>query len=187
MGKDTLLTHVIKLLFAFIIGAAVFVIVCVLFISVFIPDLMSVPIPKYIWYIGLFIGGAFGIGIGELNDKPYHAKSRSQRRSGPDEAALRKNKDKIIADLKNEDADKRAEAMTNLAILHDLDAVPLLIPGLQDPDQMVRLRATEALTWITGQDFGEDEEKWNEWWAHSKQAQNSFPKDPYNDKNNDIA
>ncbi len=90
---------------------------------------------------------------------------------------LRKNERNIIADLQSQDANIRAEAMTNIAMLKDLDFVILLIPGLRDKDRMVRLRATEALAWVTGQDFGEDEEKWNEWWARNKPAQQSGPGD----------
>jgi hypothetical protein len=88
---------------------------------------------------------------------------------------LRKNERNIIADLQSQDANIRAEAMTNIAMLKDLNFVILLIPGLRDKDRMVRLRATEALACVTGQDFGEDEEKWNEWWARNKPVQQESP------------
>jgi hypothetical protein len=78
------------------------------------------------------------------------------------------HKDEIVADLKSQDGDVRAEAMTKLAILKDLTTVAILLTGLRDPDRMVRLRASEALAWVTGQDFGEDEKKWVKWWSHNK-------------------
>jgi hypothetical protein len=102
--------------------------------------------------------------------------TKTQPSSSKDET-LRKNERNIIADLQSQDAAIRAEAMTYLAMLKDLDSVTLLIPGLRDEDRMVRLRATEALAWVTGQDFGEDEGKWNEWWARNKPVQQSNPGD----------
>lgn len=48
--------------------------------------------------------------------------------------------------------------------IRDRQAVPTLIDLLEDPDEQVRHRASVALTNITGQAFGEDRQKWLEWW-----------------------
>lgn len=44
------------------------------------------------------------------------------------------------------------------------EAIPALIEALGDEDQYVRSAAAEALGKITGQDFGEDAGRWQEWW-----------------------
>jgi hypothetical protein len=46
------------------------------------------------------------------------------------------------------------------------DAVPHLIDALQDV--LVRLDAAEALSAITGEDFGEDADLWRQWWAEKQ-------------------
>jgi hypothetical protein len=127
-----------------------------------------VPIPKIIWIVLFVIGGILGVGIKRLIDEPFagHSKSPTDSLSQRyDIATLMKNKDQIMGELKSDDAPTRAEAITKLAALQDLDSVPLFISGLQDADQMVRLRATEALSWVTGKDFGEDDSQWIEWWS----------------------
>lgn len=125
--------------------------------------------------VGQIVGAAASVGVMYLAASPDRERRKQNQSRQPDEATLRKNKNNIIANLQSQDADTRAEAITNLAILKDLDSVALLIPRLRDEDRMVRLRATEALAWITGQDFGEDEGKWNEWFARNKPVQQESP------------
>jgi HEAT repeat protein len=43
------------------------------------------------------------------------------------------------------------------------------IKALRDEDDDVREYATEALGKITGEDFGEDHEKWLKWWQQNKE------------------
>jgi HEAT repeat protein len=45
-----------------------------------------------------------------------------------------------------------------------MEAVPTLILTLGDEDGWVRTKASDALRAITGQDFGEDAQRWKEWW-----------------------
>jgi hypothetical protein len=48
------------------------------------------------------------------------------------------------------------------------ETVPALIEALRDEDSLVRQNATEALGAITGQDFGQDALRWQEWWKEQK-------------------
>jgi HEAT repeat protein len=43
-------------------------------------------------------------------------------------------------------------------------AVPALIQALQDKSDRVRGYAAEALEAITGQQFGQDAARWQQWW-----------------------
>jgi len=45
-----------------------------------------------------------------------------------------------------------------------MEAVPALIQALGDKSYSVRHAAADALQAITGQDFGEDAERWQQWW-----------------------
>ncbi|MDP2949743.1 MAG: HEAT repeat domain-containing protein [Chloroflexota bacterium] len=45
-----------------------------------------------------------------------------------------------------------------------VEAVPALIQALEDEDLPVGHPAAEALEAITGQDFGEDADRWRQWW-----------------------
>ncbi len=157
---------------AFGIGMFVFIIGFTLIWKAFFPDLR---ISKVLFVIMVVASGIVGVVVKDwiMTPSPRRKSGTQNKVQQLDEAMLRKNKNNIIADLQSENPDIRAEAMTNLAILKDLDSVDLLIQGLRDKDRMVRLRATESLSWITGQDFGEDEEKWNEWWARNNLNQQS--------------
>lgn len=60
----------------------------------------------------------------------------------------------------------RMEAITTLAKYNrNVEVViPIILPMLKDEDKMVRLRATEALAYLTDEDFGENLSKWQQWW-----------------------
>jgi HEAT repeat protein len=47
-------------------------------------------------------------------------------------------------------------------------AVEHLIVALGDGDSRIRVAAAEVLTNITGQAFGEDRDKWEEWWLENQ-------------------
>ena len=47
-----------------------------------------------------------------------------------------------------------------------IDAVPLLIEALEHKNANVRHYAARALKNVTGEDFGEDASRWQEWWAY---------------------
>ena len=71
--------------------------------------------------------------------------------------------------LYDEEPDVRSEAITALAAIGDEGVIPDLIEMLLDRETSVRLRAIEALAWITKVDFGEDTERWQEWWQSKRQ------------------
>jgi HEAT repeat protein len=48
-------------------------------------------------------------------------------------------------------------------------SVELAMPFLRDPDELVRLKATETLQTLTGQHFTEDQaDEWIKWWEENK-------------------
>lgn len=73
-------------------------------------------------------------------------------------------------DLSHSNPDVRMEAITKLAKNKRIveEVIPLIIPMLKDEDKMVRLRATEALAYLTDEDFGENIGKWQQWWKKNK-------------------
>lgn len=67
--------------------------------------------------------------------------------------------------LEDEHADVRWAAIKALErIGPEEGAVPALIQALGDEERQVRKAAAGALETITGQDFGEDADRWQEWW-----------------------
>jgi HEAT repeat protein len=59
--------------------------------------------------------------------------------------------------------DVRRIVSDTLGLLRDVRGVKPLIPILDDPDPNIHDAAKRALKRITGQDFGGDHTKWNEW------------------------
>lgn len=74
--------------------------------------------------------------------------------------------DQLIAALKDQSSSVRLRAAGALGEIKDQRAIEPLIPMLKD--QFSRWDAAEALKKITGQDFGTDHGKWNDWWQKSK-------------------
>jgi ankyrin repeat protein len=58
----------------------------------------------------------------------------------------------------------RRRAAVALGELHDIRAVDVLIKALSDQDSFVKKFALEALEQITGQQIGNDPNRWREWW-----------------------
>ncbi|MBI5238525.1 MAG: HEAT repeat domain-containing protein [Deltaproteobacteria bacterium] len=58
-----------------------------------------------------------------------------------------------------------------LGELKDPRAVEPLIKALKDRDSVIRWKAAEALKAITGKEFGEDQQKWKDWWEGQKGKQ----------------
>jgi HEAT repeat protein len=48
------------------------------------------------------------------------------------------------------------------------EVIPALIQALDDESIHVRTSAVRALKAITGQDFGEDPARWQQWWEEQK-------------------
>jgi HEAT repeat protein len=107
--------------------------------------------------------------IATLGDEDW-----SVRRSAVD--ALGKIKDNravdpLIEALKDKGWDYRNYAAMALGEIGDERAIGPLIEALNDDNSDVRRVAAEALKKITGQDFGEGQAKWREWWKKTKIAQ----------------
>lgn len=74
-------------------------------------------------------------------------------------AALKDNKDDIV----------RWNAAEALGKTGDARAIEPLIAALKDDkDHYVREKAAEALGKITGQNFRDNQEKWQKWWKENK-------------------
>ena len=62
----------------------------------------------------------------------------------------------------------RQDAADSLGFLGQMGSqggvIPALIQALEDEDHSVRLKAALWLNNITGQDFGEDAQRWQDWW-----------------------
>ena len=62
----------------------------------------------------------------------------------------------------------RATAASALGSIGDQYSVEPLIPMLRDEDPSVRRESAAALSTITGQDFGEEPGRWQEWWEENQ-------------------
>jgi len=74
----------------------------------------------------------------------------------------------LILALKAKDSSVRNTAILTLAAIGDARAVEPLIHTLSDEDAVVQVVAKKALRDLTGQDFGGDKGKWQEWWSENK-------------------
>lgn len=74
----------------------------------------------------------------------------------------------LVGVLKDENSDVRWWAVYALEKLNDPRAVEDLIVALKDTNSVVREWAEMALKKITGQNFGEDPTKWQQWWEKNK-------------------
>uniref|UniRef100_A0A7C2K2T5 HEAT repeat domain-containing protein n=1 Tax=candidate division WOR-3 bacterium TaxID=2052148 RepID=A0A7C2K2T5_UNCW3 len=74
----------------------------------------------------------------------------------------------LISALKDVNWHVREAVAYALGEIKDLRAVEPLISALKDVNSSVRRAAAKALEEITGQNFGEDQAKWQEWWEKNK-------------------
>jgi WD40 repeat protein len=74
----------------------------------------------------------------------------------------------LIACLKDKDPYVREVAIAILRDMKEPKAIEPLITALKDEDWNVRNTTAKALKNITGQDFGKDQAKWQEWWEQNK-------------------
>jgi HEAT repeat protein len=75
----------------------------------------------------------------------------------------------LINALKNKDLLVRAKAAEALGEIKNPKAVEPLIAVLTDEEETVREFAAKALANITGEDFGQDRDKWLKWWEKNKE------------------
>lgn len=70
--------------------------------------------------------------------------------------------------MKDESYRVRENAVVALGRIGDPRAIEPLIATIKDEESSVRLIAVQVLGVITGQDFGEDQDKWRKWWDENK-------------------
>jgi len=70
--------------------------------------------------------------------------------------------------IQDNDEIVRANAFYALSSFYTPNVIEQLILGLDDPVQRVREAASEALTQISGMEFGADKQKWISWWKYQK-------------------
>ncbi len=62
----------------------------------------------------------------------------------------------------------RNYAAMGLSWIKDARSVDTLISALEDEDEDIRENASHSLMLITNKHFGQDFQKWQEWWAKNK-------------------
>ncbi len=77
--------------------------------------------------------------------------------------------------LRDPDPDVRALAVRTLGTVGDRAAVPHLVGVLCHEEPEARQAAAEALWQITGEDFGQDVERWRKWWEANRDAEKAGP------------
>jgi len=83
----------------------------------------------------------------------------------------------LIKALDDRDWLLRIRAATSLAEMGDTRAVPALIRNLEHPMLPVRPAARQALEKITGQEFGDDVQAWEDWWKAESGAEDTAHED----------
>ena len=75
----------------------------------------------------------------------------------------------LIAALKDENWEVRRAAFGSLGRIRDARAVEPLITILEDKESNDKKKAEEGLEQITGQKFGQNHKKWQQWWDENKE------------------
>ena len=70
----------------------------------------------------------------------------------------------LISALKHEDLGVRIAAAEALSDKKDPKAIAPLINGLKENEEAVLEAFVKSLQEITGKDFGQDHDKWEQWW-----------------------
>jgi HEAT repeat protein len=71
----------------------------------------------------------------------------------------------LLGMARDRDAAVREGAARGLGRRKDPKGIGVLVPALKDENKGVREAAASALQKITGQEFGDDAAKWEEWWS----------------------
>jgi HEAT repeat protein len=77
--------------------------------------------------------------------------------------------DALIKALSHEDLHVREKVAEALGERKDTKAIEPLIAALKDKGETVSGIAAKSLQEITGKDFGQDHDKWKEWWEKNKE------------------
>ena len=77
---------------------------------------------------------------------------------------------RLTANLKHRNARVRQRAAMVLGSIKDPRAVEPLIAALKDQNPVVQQETAGALEKITGKDFGQDHDKWLDWWQKNKSS-----------------
>jgi len=77
---------------------------------------------------------------------------------------------RLIDRLKHPNANVRQRAARLLGTMNNPRAVDPLIEALSDSDARVRDNAAESLKRLTGEDFGTDQQKWQQWRGEKRQG-----------------
>lgn len=108
--------------------------------------------------------------IEALGDEDSRVRWRASRALGDIGPEAKEAIPGLIKTLGDEDSSAREEAAGALGKIgpEAKEAVPALIKALGDGDEDVRRAAALTLKAITGQDFGEDASRWQQWWEAQK-------------------
>lgn len=78
----------------------------------------------------------------------------------------------LIETLKDKEMHVRKTTAWALGEIKDSRATKSLIGALEDEDWFVQKEVVQALIEITGKDFGDDQQRWQEWWEKEKAHEN---------------
>ena len=81
----------------------------------------------------------------------------------------------------------REFALSVLSELGDQSALPDMIPLLRDPDAGVRASAAEQLALLTNYDFGDDAEKWNDYYNRLIRGRLAYEKEEEEERKEKLA
>jgi HEAT repeat protein len=76
----------------------------------------------------------------------------------------------LLKAVQDEDEIVRANAAFGLGAFYTEPVMSTLLFALDDSVEGVRNAAVESLRALSGLDFGQDKQKWNDWWQHQRDA-----------------
>jgi len=106
--------------------------------------------------------------IRALEDEVHYVRSYAAKALGEIGSEAKEAVPALIEALEDEDLYVRRGAALALGKIGTKEAVPALIRALEDENSMVCYLAAGALKKITGQNFGKDQSKWQQWWEENK-------------------
>jgi len=113
---------------------------------------------------GVMYTEAIALAIPQLEDKQLLGKARKALV----ERLVRLKEHSLELYLKDEDVEIRRAAAVAAANKDAKGLVPNLIPLLADREELVQRAAQLALRELTGQNFGKEQQDWQNWWNRQK-------------------